>query len=353
MVKKMKWPVPANLSLTRQSLGSIGKNRNPTKNPEGGVLGQETAKNTNPEGLCLGQGSAKANPEGLCLGQGSAKANPEGLCLGQGSTKANPEGLCLGQGSAKNANPEGLCLGQGSAKANPEGLYLGQGGAKANPEGLCLGQGSAKANPEGLCLGHIINLGTEPPIDSTPTMPLHLAQKPCCSKSLNAPQQIQTKIPQPLMAETARINKCGNRSCKLCPYLLTVNTAMSKLSKRKHLVYGNMSCQTQRLVYLLQCARCGRQYVGQTVNTLANRATKHLQEVRRGGSSKLQLHYNGEGHTPHDMRFQPLAKVGDDLTPSEAETQLKKLETMWIKRLGTMQPVGLNYVLEDTRQRVL
>ena len=45
MVKKMKWPVPANLSLTRQSLGSIGKNRNPTKNPEGGVLGQETAKN--------------------------------------------------------------------------------------------------------------------------------------------------------------------------------------------------------------------------------------------------------------------------------------------------------------------
>ena len=344
-------------------------------------MGQETAKNTNPEGLCLGQGSAKANPEGLCLGQGSVKANPEGLCLGQGSTKANPEGLCLGQGSAKNANPEGLCLGQGSAKANPEGLYLGQGGAKANPEGLCLGQGSAKANPEGLylgqggakanpeglclgqgsakanpeglCLGHIINLGTEPPIDATPTMPLHLAQKPCCSKSLNAPQQIQTKIPQPLMAETARINKCGNRSCKLCPYLLTVNTAMSKLSKRKHLVYGNMSCQTQRLVYLLQCARCGRQYVGQTVNTLADRATKHLQEVRRGGSSKLQLHYNGEGHTPHDMRFQPLAKVGDDLTPSEAETQLKKLETMWIKRLGTMQPVGLNYVLEDTRQRVL
>ena len=123
-----------------------------------------------------------------------------------------------------------------------------------------------------------------PPIDATPTMPIHLAQKPCCSKSLNAPQQIQTKITLPLMAETARINKCGNRSCKLCPYLLTVNTAMSKLSKRKHLVYGNMSCQTQRLVYLLQCARCGRQYVGQTVNTLADRATKHLQEVRRGGS---------------------------------------------------------------------
>ena len=108
----------------------------------------------------------------------------------------------------------------------------------------------------------------------------------------------------------------------------------------------------QRLVYLLQCARCGRQYVGQTVNTLADRATKHLQEVRRGGSSKLQLHYNGEGHTPHDMRFQPLAKVGDDLTPSEAETQLKKLETMWIRRLGTMQPIGLNYVLEDTRQSI-
>ena len=168
-----------------------------------------------------------------------------------------------------------------------------------------------------------VNLGTEPPnIDTTTTMLMHLAQKPCCSKSLASKQtQTTNKIPLPLMAETAMINKCGNRSCKLCPYLLTINTDMSKLSKRKHLVYGNMSCQTQRLVYLLQCARCGRQYVGQTVNTLADRATKHLQEVRRGGSSKLQLHYNGEGHTPHDMRFQPLVKVGDDLTPSEANSK--------------------------------
>ena len=249
----------------------MGQETAKNANPEGLCLGQGNAKAKYPEGLCLGQGNAKnANPEGLCLGQGSAKANPEGLCLGQGNAKAKyPEGLCLGQGSAKNANPEGLCLGQGSAKAKyPECLCLGQGSAKAKyPEGLCLGQGSAKANPEGLCLWHIINLGTEPLIDATPTMPIHLAQKPCCSKSLNAPQQIQTKITLPLMAETARINKCGNRSCKLCPYLLTVNTAMSKLSKRKHLVYGNMSCQTQRLVYLLQCARCGRQYVGQTVNT--------------------------------------------------------------------------------------
>ena len=52
MVKKMKWPVPANLSLTRQSLGSIGKNRNPTKNPEGGVLGQETAKKNATQRAC-------------------------------------------------------------------------------------------------------------------------------------------------------------------------------------------------------------------------------------------------------------------------------------------------------------
>ena len=283
---KLKWPVPAtNLSLTRQSLGSNPKN--PT-NPRVLVLKEQGNAKANQEGPCvLGQGTANANQVGPCLGQGTANANQAGPCLGQGTANANQAGPCLVQGNA-NANQAGPCLGQGTkaipkpslkeGRGEPQGIVsvcgkptygtdtsLGRRSLGSirkgpnpvvdnpNPSMNSIGTSEVGGGDDGVvgkaCLG--LNLGTDHPPTAEDVTMRHLAQKPCCSKSL-APQKAN-KIPLPLVAETAMINKCGNRSCKLCPYLLTDNSAMSKLSKRKHLVYGNMSCQTQRLVYLLQC----------------------------------------------------------------------------------------------------
>ncbi len=173
-------------------------------------------------------------------------------------------------------------------------------------------------------------------------------QQPCCSKSL--PQC--RALPRPHLTDAGQIVKCGNPSCALCPILLTDNTVKSRLSKRKHHIYGQFTCNTRRVVYLLQCAKCHKQYVGQTINSLAQRADRHLRVIGQKGSMKLQQHFNGDGHTPNHVRFQPLAKVSDDLTPSEAEKQLQSIETMWIERLASMQPVGLNYILVHKETRV-
>ena len=177
----------------------------------------------------------------------------------------------------------------------------------------------------------------------------HGDQQPCCSK--DTPSIIRA-LPRPPRTEAGIVVKCGNPGCILCPILTTETTVRSRLSKRKHRICGDFTCHTQRLVYLLECARCHKQYVGQTINSLAQRAGRHLSVISQKGCMKLQLHFKGDGHTPRDVRFQPLAKISDELSPSEAETQLKSTETMWIKRLGTMQPVGLNYILEDREQRV-
>ena len=85
---------------------------------------------------------------------------------------------------------------------------------------------------------------------------------------------------------------------------------------------------------------------------LAQRAGRHLQVINQKGYMKLKQHFNGDGHTPRNMRFQLLAKVSNDLTPSEAKKQLQSAETMWIERLASMQPVGLNYILVDKETRV-
>ena len=212
-------------------------------------------------------------------------------------------------------------------------------------------------------------------IDSVPDV--RVEHQPCCSKSLLKPAKgvplcgptyVEPKLnssgvvnttggirplPRPPLTKVGKITKCGVPSCVLCPILLTENTVTSKLSRRKHYVHGDFTCHTERLVYLLQCARCNKQYIGQTVKPFVERAHRHLQELRAGGSTKLQWHFNADGHTPKDVRFKPLSTlIGADLTRSQAEDRLKVMETMWIQRLGTMQPVGLNYVLVDEQKRV-
>ena len=102
-----------------------------------------------------------------------------------------------------------------------------------------------------------------------------LAQKPCYSKATTSMGLVRDSVPRPLVHDLARVEKCGIPSCILCPILLTYNQVTSRLSRRKHYIYGHFTCQTRRLVYLIQCVRCHKQYVGQTVNEFAQRAHRH------------------------------------------------------------------------------
>ena len=148
------------------------------------------------------------------------------------------------------------------------------------------------------------------------------------------------------------ITKCDKRTCKLCPILSLNDSITSRVSRRKHRIFGNFSCSTSRLVYLLECTKCGKQYVGQTIQSFAQRVNKHLLHIRQTGNDKLQLHFKGDGHSLKDIVFHPIATVSPLLPIQEAEAALHKLETLWIRRLATLQPMGLNFLLTDLQCRV-
>ena len=155
------------------------------------------------------------------------------------------------------------------------------------------------------------------------------------------------------MESTCHITKCVKRTCILCPILSTDCSITSKVSRRKHRIYGEFACSTPRLVYLLECTRCGKQYVGQTVQPFSQRVAKHLLHIRQGGRDKLPLHFNSDGHSVKDIIFHPIASIGVRIPIKDAEQQLKDLETIWIKRLACLQPLGLNFLLVDKQSRVI
>ena len=83
-----------------------------------------------------------------------------------------------------------------------------------------------------------------------------------------------------------------------------------------------MTCQSTRLVYLIQCDKCQKQYVGQTTQTLHTRMNHHIQHIKKKTFSKMWWHFNKE-HSIHDVRVIPLQQIDGKLPLQEAEHKLQ------------------------------
>ena len=77
----------------------------------------------------------------------------------------------------------------------------------------------------------------------------------------------------------------------------------------------------------------------------------HLANIKRFKRGHMGHHSNDPECGIHNFRFTPIQTVSEKLTNREAETELKKLETLWIRKTCSMQPWGMNYIEIDTETR--
>ena len=131
------------------------------------------------------------------------------------------------------------------------------------------------------------------------------------------------------------IKKC-NKPCVICDYIKPSKEFMSSHTREKFKINGEFTCHTQGVVYLTTCAKCGKQYVGQTGRSLNTRIKEHLCNIRKG-EQVSGIHYNSPGHLHGHMQVQIIEKV----TPNNELYRLER-EEHWIKTLVTKIPFGLN-----------
>ena len=62
--------------------------------------------------------------------------------------------------------------------------------------------------------------------------------------------------------------RCVDHGCPLYGKLKCTNQARSHISKRSYITRGRADCHTKSVVYMIECKRCDRQYIGQTGQTL-------------------------------------------------------------------------------------
>ena len=97
-------------------------------------------------------------------------------------------------------------------------------------------------------------------------------------------------------------------------------------------------CRTKNVVYLIQCAKCSIQYVGETENALRIRLTGHRSDINHHRLDRpVAHHFNQPHHSLKDLTIMVIEKIYRD------DAQLRKQkESYWIDTIKTLSPNGLN-----------
>jgi len=128
--------------------------------------------------------------------------------------------------------------------------------------------------------------------------------------------------------------------CKTCPALLTTKEFVSHITGEKHLLKNKVTCKSSNVIYMymIQCALCGQQYVGETGQPLHARLNNHLAHIthKRVSEKPVAAHFNKAGHSLEDLRVMVIEKLHRD------DPLLRKIrEYCWIMR-QTAAPHGIN-----------
>ena len=130
--------------------------------------------------------------------------------------------------------------------------------------------------------------------------------------------------------------------CPYCPKLDKFGTIKGLHDKRPHKTRVNISCESDNLVYAIECLKCGQHYVGQTQKMLRGRFVHHFSDIKGNNTKSLGVHFNSPGHNGLDdvkiyilEFFQTPATIAFRKRREDAERKLQY-------RLRSNFPLGMN-----------
>ena len=139
--------------------------------------------------------------------------------------------------------------------------------------------------------------------------------------------------------ETVGNFRCSTNRCKTCPILKTTNVFISKATGERFTIKIHATCKTNNIVYLIECRRCGLQYVGESGQPLHKRMNGHRFDVTHGRveESPVAAHFRSAGHSEADLSVCVIDRLWTDDV-----IRRKNRESRWIRTLGTLWPRGMN-----------
>lgn len=165
------------------------------------------------------------------------------------------------------------------------------------------------------------------PISSYRNVPLLVNHNPTSLNWLSAAQ-----------SHLSRVTKCNSIRCQTCPFISTLSTYTSTITKKMYAIKQTMCCDAKNVIYLISCKKCGIQYVGETGRVLRKRVADHKSAIRtHNPHSPIAIHFNSLNHNMQDLTIIPLEYLKTD-----AKNVRLGREVFYQLLLHTVFPEGLN-----------
>ena len=127
---------------------------------------------------------------------------------------------------------------------------------------------------------------------------------------------------------------CG-KQCPICPFINQVKTIEGNNFKWK--IGKQLTCETKNIVYMIQCEKCMKQYIGQSERSLKERISEHKGYIKNSHLEKATgAHFNERGHKIEHMKVCIIEKVN-----KSNEQYRKEREKFFIQKFNTYHD-GIN-----------
>ncbi|XP_077974125.1 uncharacterized protein LOC144429790 [Styela clava] len=131
--------------------------------------------------------------------------------------------------------------------------------------------------------------------------------------------------------------KCGRQSCSTCQHSDETKVATNKQKTIQLKITQKITCNTENVVYLISCKKCGMQYIGETGRHLKYRISEHIRSIKsKNRDLVVGAHFNQPGHSLKDFNVIGIEKLFQD------HIYRKTKESYFIHLLGTHEPLGMN-----------
>ena len=119
----------------------------------------------------------------------------------------------------------------------------------------------------------------------------------------------------------------------------------SNQTNRTFRIFQKTTCQSNFIIYLLECKLCKIPYLGKAETAFNIRLNNHTKDIKDPKAVSVNEHSNQTGHNFNlHAKFIIIEQLQDiEKTSNEiVKERLKTRETFWIKKLKTLTPSGLN-----------
>lgn len=138
---------------------------------------------------------------------------------------------------------------------------------------------------------------------------------------------------------------CQNR-CHICKHINSTKTIQGNSPDNLFLIVQNTNCNTRNCIYTLNCTLCHNiptLYVGETKLSCRDRINHHISDIRLHKDTPVSHHFNLANHNIDHLKITVIQFFTSNVTnPTSNDFLRKSKECLWIKRLQTFSPIGIN-----------